>query len=92
MTEPTPQPSPSTPNVPTKEQLKAALKAFKKKLKLTRLDHESRLGRNPATTGKSSSIVAITLPYGHPPEVWEELVRQGKLKREREGTYELAGE
>lgn len=86
MSEPTPQPG------PTKDQLKAALKAFKKKLKLARLDQESRLGRNPATTGRSSVIVAITVPYGYPPEVWEELVRQGKLKREREGTYELVTE
>jgi hypothetical protein len=74
---------------PTKEELKAALKAFKKRLKLTRLDQESRLGRNPLTTGRSSDIVAITPPSGHTPAVWEELVLQGKLKRDRHGTYEL---
>jgi hypothetical protein len=80
----------SSPSPPSKEQLKAAFKAFKRRLKLTRLDEESRIGRNPVTSGKSSGIVAITPPLGFPPEVWAELVRQGKLKRLREGTYELA--
>jgi hypothetical protein len=82
----------STPQGPTKEQLKGAFKAFKKRLKLTRLDQESRLGRNPATTGKASDIVGITPPDGFPPAVWEELVRQGKLKRDRHGMYELVPE
>jgi hypothetical protein len=77
---------------PTKEQLKAALKAFKKRLKLTRLDHESRIGRSPLTSGKSSDIVAITPPADFPPAVWDELVKQGKLKRDRQGTYELVVE
>jgi hypothetical protein len=86
MTEQTP------PQPPTKEQLKAALKAFKKRLKLTRLDEESRVGRNPLTSGRKSEIVAITPPHGHPPEVWDELVRQGKLKKDRHGTYELVPE
>lgn len=84
--------SEQTPQPPTKEQLKGALKAFKKRLKLTRLDQESRLGRNPATTGRSSDIVAITPPYEYPLAVWEELVRQGKLKRDRDGLYEIVAD
>jgi len=81
------EPTPPTP--PTKDELKAALKAFKKRLKLTRLDQESRIGRNPLTTGRSSDIVAITPPHGFAAAVWDELVRQGKLKRDRHGMYEL---
>ena len=81
---------PSTP--PTKEQLKTALKAFKKRLKLTRLDEESRIGRNPLTAGRPSGIVAISPPVDFPQTVWDELVRQGKLKVSGRGLYELPPE
>ena len=77
---------------PTKEVLKAALKAFRKRLKLTRLDEESQLSRRPTTSGRGSDIVAITPPSQYPQAVWDELVRQGKLKRAGHGTYELAEE
>jgi len=81
-----------SPETPSKEQLKQALKAFKKRLKLTRLDDESQLSRRPVTGGKPSGVVAITPPSQFPPAVWEELVRQGKLKRAGHGTYELVEE
>jgi hypothetical protein len=82
--------SPSTPpGPPTAEDLKRALKAFKKRLKLTRLDDESQLTRRPMTGGRGSEIVAITPPDQFPPSVWEELIRQGKLKSAGHGTYEL---
>lgn len=77
---------------PTKEQLKAAFKAFKKRLKLSRLDEESKLSRRPTTTGQGSGIVAITPPGDFPQAVWDELVRQGKLKKAGQGTYELVEE
>ena len=70
----------------TDEELKRALKAFKKRLKLTRLDDESGLSRGG---GKKTGITGITPPSGHPPGIWEELVTQGKLKREMSGTYSL---
>lgn len=73
----------------TKEELKRALKAFKKRLKLTRADDESRLAYGPMSGGGGSSIVAITPPNQYPKAVWEELVRQGKLKYLAHGTYEL---
>jgi hypothetical protein len=79
------------PASPTPEELKAALKAFKKRLKLTRLDNESRLSGGPLT-GRASAIVAISPPNQYPPAVWEELVRQGKLKKMGSGTYGLAQE
>lgn len=70
----------------TDEELKRALKAFKKRLKLARLDEESGLSRGG---GRKSGITGITPPAGHPPEVWDELVRRGKLKRDMGGTYAL---
>jgi hypothetical protein len=76
----------------TKEQLKAAFKAFKKRLKLTRLEQESKLSRSPMTSGRSSDIVAIQPPNQFPQAIWDELVRQGKLKNAGHGTYELGEE
>jgi hypothetical protein len=77
---------------PSTEELKRAFKAFKKRLKLTRLDDESQLSRRPVTGGKPSGVVAIMPPSQFPPAVWEELVRQGKLKKAGHGTYELVEE
>jgi hypothetical protein len=73
-------------------QVKSALKAFRKRLKLARLDDESRLGRGAMSSGGKSGIVAITPPIQFPPAVWEELVRLGKLRKARYGMYELADE
>ena len=79
--------APASP--PGKEELKQAMKALKKRLKLTRLDEESSIAGGPMSSGRRSDIVAITPPNQFPPSVWEELVRQGKLKRSGQGTYEL---
>jgi hypothetical protein len=73
-------------------QLKNALKAFKKRLKLTRLDDESRLGRGAMSSGGQSGIMAILPPTRYPQAVWGELVRQGKLRRAGQGLYELPDE
>jgi hypothetical protein len=75
--------------LPTKEQLKQAFKAFKKRLKLTRLDAESNISGGPLSSGRDSGIVAIQPPNDFPQAVWDELVRQGKLKPAGHGTYEL---
>lgn len=72
----------------TEAELKKALKAFRKRQKLTTLDDESRLGRSPLSGGKSS-IVAIQPPREFPREVWEELADQGFLKRDGGGFYAL---
>ena len=80
---------PSTGDTVTPEVLKRALKAFKKRLKLTRLDHESSLGVGPLSGGRPSRIVAITPPNQYPREVWETLVEQGRLKKAGHGQYEL---
>lgn len=72
-----------------KELLRLAMKAFRKRLKLTILDDESRLGRGPMSGGNKSSVVAITPPNQFPRDVWEELAEQGKIKRAGRGVYEL---
>jgi hypothetical protein len=76
---------------PSREELKSAFKAFKKRLKLIRLDDESRLTRSPLSKG-ASGIMAISPPNQFPQEVWDALVREGKLKYLGGGTYGLAEE
>lgn len=81
-------PSPGAPLDP--EYLKHALKSFKKRLKLTRLNEESGLGAHrPMTGGKKSGVSAIIPPREFPRAVWEELARLGKLRNTGGGFYEL---
>ena len=89
---PSPPGGPAPAGAPTAEQLKSALKAFKKRLKLARLDDESRLGYGAMSSGGRSGIVAIVPPTQFPQAVWDELARQGKLRRAGQGLYELASE
>jgi len=78
-----------TPTTPTPEQLKAAFKAFKKRLKVTRLSAESIIAGGPLSSGQRFTIVAIMPPGEFPQAVWDELVRQKKLKSAGGGTYEV---
>jgi len=88
-----PEPGPPSPSgSPTPEELRNALHAFKKRLKLSRLDDESSLGRGPLSGGKSSGIVAITPPHQYPRAVWDQLVAQGRLKYAGQGMYQLANQ
>src|SRR5437016_3368190 len=64
-----------TSDTPSADELKRAMKAFKKRLKLLRLDEESHITRRPVTGGKPSGVVAITPPNQFPQTVWDELVR-----------------
>ena len=77
------------PAAPTPQELKQALKAFKKRLKLTRLDSESKLGVGPMSSGPGWGVVAIQPPDQYPKAIWEELVKQGKLKHASHGMYSL---
>ena len=72
------------------DQLKHALKAFKKRLKVTRLEYESKMGYGPTTAGRSP-IVGIMPPNQFPQAIWDELARQGKIKHVGQGIYELKG-
>ena len=73
----------------SKELLKSAYNAFKKRWKLTRLDQESRVGRGPMSSGQKSTIVGIQPPNQFPAAVWEALVKQGRLKYAGSGQYSL---
>jgi hypothetical protein len=73
------------------ETLKSAMKAFKKRLKLTALDEDSSLGRGPFSSG-AKGVYAIQPPNQFGREVWEELCRLGKLRNSGHGMYELAKE
>jgi hypothetical protein len=75
------------------EVLRAALKAFKRRLKFSRLDDESRIDpRDPTTKGDTSQISAIEAPREWGPEVWADLVRRGVLKRSGMGMYEFVSD
>jgi hypothetical protein len=82
---------PATPAEPqiTPELLKSAYNAFKKRWKLTRLDHESRIGRGPMSSGQKSTIVGIPPPDQFPRAVWEKLVEQARLKAAGHGLYSM---
>ena len=73
----------------TEEERKKALKAFKKRLKLTQLDDDSRLGRSPLTGSPTEKVVSIQAPAGFGKEIWEELVEAGFLRRDGIGFYQL---
>ena len=83
------QPPEQTGGAVTPEILKSAMKAFKKRLKLTALDDDSRLGRGAFSSGHTG-VFAIRPPNQFPREVWDELCRQGKLRDSGHGLYELA--
>lgn len=75
-----------------REVLKRGLKAFRKSLKVTRLDAESSLGVGPMSSGRHSGIVGMRPPERYPAAVWEELARQGRLIAGKFGVYELPPE
>ena len=73
----------------TEEELRKALKAFKKRLKSTQLDDDSRLGHSPLSGSGRQKIVSMQPPAGFGKEIWEELADKGYLKRDGIGFYEL---
>jgi len=92
--QPTPSGAPAGQDAPqaktfAPELLKSAYNAFKKRWKLTRLDQESQIGRGPMSSGQKSTIAGIVPPDQFPREVWEELLKQGKIKRAGTGFYAM---
>jgi hypothetical protein len=69
--------------------LKRAMKAYRKRLKITLLDAESSVAGGPMSAGRTSDIVGIVPPDRYPREVWDHLVRQKRLVADRGNTYEL---
>lgn len=88
MSDAEPKPESTAPEIP-KEELHLAMKAFRKRLKLTQLDEESRLGYGPMSSGNQYNIAAIRPPDTYPKAVWQALAEQGKLRREGGGLYSL---
>jgi len=74
---------------PTKETIKRAMKAFRKRIKLMRLDEESRLGHDPMSKGERSTICGIAPPEQYGKELWDKLVELGRLRRDNHGLYEI---
>lgn len=72
----------------TPEVLTRALAAFKKRLKLTQLEQDSKLGRSPLSSGKAR-VTAITPPREFPRAVWDELFAQNKIRPVGSGMFEL---
>lgn len=88
-----PAPPPASPSTPipdfSHDDKAAALRAFKKRLKLQRLSDESRLGGRYTSGGRTSKIDAITPPTDFPPEIWQALVAEGRLTDTGQGFYAL---
>ena len=88
-----PAPAPAKGAPPSDEvqrQMAPAMKAFRKRLKLSRLADESKLGGRQLSGGHKSEIDAILPPTDYPREVWEALADAGQLKRTGGGFYALA--
>lgn len=88
---PAPKPAPPTAPIPdfSHDDKTAALRAFKKRLKLQRLSDESRLGGRYTSGGRASNIDAITPPLDFPPEIWQALVADKRLVDTGQGFYAL---
>ena len=84
---PEPPPDPGT-DLPD-ELLHDAMRAYRKRLKLTRLDHESKLARSPLSSGKDADFDAIIPPNQFPPEVWRTLAARGELESTGQGFYRI---
>jgi hypothetical protein len=91
-TDPTPPAAAPGPSKapPSEDDLKRALAAFKKRIKLMRLDQESHLGGGrPMSAGKKSDIDQIQPPNQFPREVWKELAARKLIKDHGQGFYSL---
>jgi len=73
-------------------ELRRAMQAFRRRLKLQRLDDESRLTVKPMTSGRHSEIAAIIPPREFADAIWRELARRGDLVDMGQGFYRLAEE
>jgi len=81
----------SDPGAFSPDDKAAALRAFKKRLRLGRLSDESKLGSPYTSGGKRSNIDAIEPPSGFDPEIWRALVAEGRLIDTGQGFFALPG-
>lgn len=83
-------PNQAGPDPAREDQLNRALSAFKKRLKLTRLDQESKLGASrPMTGGKKTEGLGIVPPNQFPMDCYRELAARGKIKDMGGGFYTM---
>jgi|SRR5262245_970461 len=75
-----------------REVLSRAMKAFRKSLKVTRLDAESTIGGGPMSAGRHSGIAGMRPPDRYSRDVWDELARQKRLISVGHGIFELPPE
>lgn len=71
------------------DDLAAAMRAFKKRLKIVRLNDESKLGGRYTSGGRTSKVDAIEPPGDFDPLIWKALARDGKLTDTGGGFYAL---
>ncbi len=71
------------------DDMRKAMHAFRKRLRLGRLADESKLGGRNLTGGRLSSIDAIIPPQEFNWEVWDALVAAGRLEDAGKGFYAL---
>ena len=79
---------PTGTSTPDENEMKRALAAFRKRLKLSQLEQDSKLGRS-FTTGQRETITAIKPPLGFGKEIWQQLADRGDLKYDGGGFYAL---
>jgi hypothetical protein len=72
--------------------LKRAMNAYKKRLKILRVDDEASSSRNPLSRGARSAISGIRPPEAYGEDVWALLVAHGRLRDAGHGLLEPAGE
>lgn len=88
-----PQAQPETSAVEVSErEMNDALRMFRKRIKLARLNDESKLGGHGMTSGKKSGIASMEAPREVPRHVWKALAKAGKLIDEGHGFYALPPE
>jgi hypothetical protein len=88
MPEPSEVPEVDLPEIPF-ETKRAAMKAFRRRIKLMRLDHESKLGVGPMTSGKKADFDSILPPRDFDDDVWKALAAEGQLNSTGRGFYGL---
>jgi hypothetical protein len=83
-------PTPAAPGAIDDALLKQAYNAFKKRYKLTKLDHESKLGgHRPTSAGLKAEGLGIHPPNQFPAHVWQALAKQGRIKDLGGGFYSV---
>jgi hypothetical protein len=81
-------------SLPERDQavLRRAMNAYKKRLKLFRVDDEASSSRNPLSRGARSTIAGIRPPEAYGDDVWALLVAHGRLRDAGHGLLEPAGD